>query len=84
MKIYKNKKVLITGNTGFKGSWLTVWLSKLQANLVGISKDIPTKFSSMFEELDLKNKIDHRTENIIDLSKIINIISKEKPDLFFI
>ena len=80
--IYKGKKVVITGNTGFKGSWLTVWLSKLKANLVGISKDIPTK-PSMFEELDLKNKIDHRTEDITDLSKIINIISKEKPDFIF-
>jgi GDP-D-mannose dehydratase len=40
--IYKNKKVLITGHTGFKGSWLSVWLLSLGAKVVGISKDIPT------------------------------------------
>ena len=37
----------------------------------------------MFEELDLKNKIDPEKEDITDLSKIINIISKEKPDFIF-
>ena len=54
--IYKNKKVLITGNTGFKGSWLTIWLLKLGANIYGIAKDIPT-VPSMYNELGLKNKI---------------------------
>ena len=37
--IYKNKKVLVTGNTGFKGSWLTVWLLELGAEVYGISVD---------------------------------------------
>ena len=41
-EIYKNKKVLITGNTGFKGSWLTIWLLKLGARVYGISKDSAT------------------------------------------
>ena len=50
---YKGKKVLITGHTGFKGSWLTVWLLKLGAHVVGYSKDIPTE-PSMFLELGLE------------------------------
>ena len=79
---YNNKKVLITGNTGFKGSWLTVWLLKLGANIVGISKDIPT-FPSMFEELNLKNKIKHYQEDIRNLPKITEIIASEKPDFVF-
>ena len=37
--VYKNKKVLITGNTGFKGSWLSAWLIGLGADVYGISKD---------------------------------------------
>ena len=53
---YKEKTVLITGHTGFKGTWLTIWLLKLGAKVVGISKDIPSK-PSMFEVLDLKEKI---------------------------
>ena len=41
-KYFKNKKILITGNTGFKGSWLSIWLKLLGGNLYGISKSIPT------------------------------------------
>ena len=80
--IYKDKKVLITGHTGFKGSWLTVWLLKLGAKVVGISKDIPTN-PSMFEELKLEEKIKHYQEDIRNLSKMKEIISQEKPDFLF-
>ena len=41
--IFKGKKILITGHTGFKGSWLTLWLLKLGADLIGVSKDIPSE-----------------------------------------
>ncbi len=54
-KIFKNKKVIVTGHTGFKGSWLTLWLLKLGANVMGISKDIVTN-PSHFHSLDLKKK----------------------------
>ncbi len=80
--IYKDKKVLVTGHTGFKGTWLITWLIKLGANVVGISKDIPTT-PSMFEELKLKDKIKHYQEDIRDLSKMIEIISSEKPEFLF-
>jgi len=80
--IYNNKKVLVTGHTGFKGSWLTTWLIKLGANVVGISKDIPTN-PSMFEELKLEAKIKHYKEDIRNLSKMVEIISSEKPDFLF-
>ena len=56
--IYKNKKVLITGHTGFKGSWLTTWLLNLGAEIIGVSKDIPTT-PAMFEVLELEEKIQH-------------------------
>ena len=80
--IYKNKKVLVTGHTGFKGSWLTVWLLKLGAHVVGVSKDIPTT-PSMFEVLGLEEKIKHYVVDIRDLAKITEIISIEKPDFLF-
>ena len=53
MNIFKNKKVLITGHTGFKGSWLTFWLLKYGAKIVGISKDIPTS-PSHYKSLNLQ------------------------------
>ncbi len=80
--IFKNKKVLITGHTGFKGSWLVSWLLKLGANIVGVSKDIPTK-PSLFEVLELKKRIKDYREDIRDLDKIVEIIGSEKPDFIF-
>ena len=80
--IYKGKKVLITGNTGFKGSWLTIWLLKLGANVYGISKNIPTE-PSMFNETNLKNKVTHYKDNVRDLDSIVRIIDEIKPDFIF-
>ena len=40
---WRNKRVLITGHTGFKGSWLALWLNSLGSDIIGVSKDIPTK-----------------------------------------
>lgn len=80
--VYNNKKVLITGHTGFKGSWLTTWLIKLGAKVVGISKDIPTN-PSMFQELDLENKVKHYIEDIRNLERMVEIIADEKPEFVF-
>jgi CDP-glucose 4,6-dehydratase len=80
--VYRGRKVLITGHTGFKGSWLTIWLLKLGAEVVGVSKDIPTN-PSMFEALNIEEKITHYQENICDLSKVKEIILVEKPDFVF-
>ena len=80
--IYKNKKVLVTGNTGFKGSWLSIWLLKLGAKVYGISKDIPTE-PSMFEEVGLEKKIVHYNKDVRDLKSVKEIINKIKPDFLF-
>tara|TARA_Y100000768_G_scaffold388745_1_gene386741 strand:- start:4091 stop:5185 length:1095 start_codon:yes stop_codon:yes gene_type:complete len=80
--IYKNKKVLITGHTGFKGSWLVTWLLELGAKVYGISKDIPTN-PSMFEILNLETKITHYKEDIRNLESLKKIILKSKPDFIF-
>jgi CDP-glucose 4,6-dehydratase len=79
---FKNKKVLITGNTGFKGSWLSTWLIGLEADVYGISKDIPTK-PSMFEVLNLKEKVTHYNEDVRDYGAIKKIIEEVRPDFLF-
>ena len=81
-EIYKNKKVLVTGHTGFKGSWLTTWLLELGAEVCGISNEIPT-VPSMFEALKLENKIDHHFADVRDLESIKGIIHEFKPDFLF-
>jgi CDP-glucose 4,6-dehydratase len=80
--IYKNKKVLITGHTGFKGTWLTTWLLNLGAEIIGISKDIPTT-PAMFEVLELEEKIQHHLIDIRDFNALNKIIKQEKPDFIF-
>lgn len=81
-KTYNGKKVLITGNTGFKGSWLTVWLLKLGAKVCGVSDEVPTK-PSMFEQLNLEKKIEHHYVDIRDLDKLQEVVNKFKPDFIF-
>ena len=80
--IYKGKKVLITGHTGFKGSWLTSWLYSLNANIIGVSKDIPSS-PSMFEVLELEEKIQHHFVDIRNYEELHNIIDTQKPDFIF-
>ena len=80
--VFANKNVIITGNTGFKGSWLTAWLLKLGANVFGISKDVPTD-PSMFEILSLENKIKHHNIDIRDLEKTKEVFELARPDFLF-
>jgi CDP-glucose 4,6-dehydratase len=81
-KLYDRKKVLITGHTGFKGSWLATWLVKLGANVIGFSDCIPTD-PSLFEAAGLKNRIDHRTGDVRNLSTLISLIDEVRPDFVF-
>ena len=81
-KKYKNKKIIITGHTGFKGSWLTFWLNELGAKITGISNNEKSKPSN-FEILQIKNKINHKVVDIKDLKKLKKIIIKFKPDYIF-
>ena len=79
--IYKGKKVLVTGHTGFKGSWLTLWLLKLGAKVVGFSKDIPTE-PSIFKDLNLKKMIKDKRGDIRS-DKLKDVILEEQPDFIF-
>ena len=58
LKVFKNKRVIVTGHTGFKGSWLTAWLKLLGANVMGISLEppsIPSHFKVSKIGLDIKD-----------------------------
>ncbi|MGA3133039.1 MAG: CDP-glucose 4,6-dehydratase [Terracidiphilus sp.] len=80
--VFRNKKVLITGHTGFKGSWLTLWLAKLGAKIVGYSNGIPTK-PSLFEAAGLASRIDHRIGDVRDLPMLLRMIEETRPDFIF-
>jgi len=79
---YKNKKVLITGHTGFKGSWLTQVLLNWGAKISGIALKPNTK-PSLFQILGLEEKIRNNFCDIRDFKKISEIIKREKPEIVF-
>ncbi|WP_373034672.1 CDP-glucose 4,6-dehydratase [Sulfurimonas sp.] len=78
--IYKDKTVLVTGHTGFKGSWLVYWLDLMGANVVGYSLEAPTNPNHI-------SLLDVNMVSIIgdirDLNKLNNVIEDYKPDIVF-
>ena len=79
---FKNKKVIVTGHTGFKGSWLTLCLLKLGAKVVGISNELSSN-PSHFKILKIEKKIKHNNINIVNLRILKKKILNEKPDFIF-
>jgi len=81
-RIYRNKKVLITGHTGFKGSWLTHWLLLLEAKVYGYALEAPTS-PSLYEQLGNARKIESDINDIRDFKSIKKFIGEVKPDIIF-
>ncbi len=79
---YKNKKVLITGHTGFKGSWLAFWLHNLKADVYGYSLAPPTD-PCLFEILNLSGKINHNSGDILDSEKLNLLFQEIQPEIVF-
>lgn len=78
--IYRNKKVFITGHTGFKGSWLSIWLQTLGAKVCGYSLK-PNTNPSMYQELDIENKIEKSIiGNILDYETLEDSINDFQPE----
>ena len=84
LSFYKGKKVLITGHTGFKGSWLTKILLDAGAIITGYSLAPPENEESLFNLLELDKKIHHHAIcDIRDLDKLSLIFRYEKPEIVF-
>lgn len=81
-RAFAGKTVLVTGHTGFKGSWLTAWLQRLGARVTGLSLDIPTK-PSHFEELGIAPEIDDRRVDIRSGKDVAGVIGEVRPDIVF-
>jgi CDP-glucose 4,6-dehydratase len=79
---YKSKRVLVTGHTGFKGSWLCEWLLHLGAEVAGFSLSIPTQPSN-FEQLGLSERIQDIRGDVRDLASINQAFADFKPDIAF-
>ena len=77
---WKGKKVYITGHTGFKGSWLSIWLTELGAKVTGYSLP-PETDSSMFKSLSLEKKVNTVFGDVRDYNELKSQIALAKPDI---
>ena len=79
---YKNKRVLVTGATGFKGSWLVLWLKKLGADVRGYALK-PNTVPSMFDALHVADKVPTVFGNILDRDLLEKTFNEFKPEIVF-
>jgi CDP-glucose 4,6-dehydratase len=79
---WKNKNVLLTGHTGFKGSWLTFWLYQMGAKVTGCSLEPPTE-PNLFHSLKLDELCDHHICDIRDFGAFKKVFDAAKPDIVF-
>lgn len=82
VKFWRNKKVMVTGHTGFKGSWLALWLESLGSNVLGYSKLPPTKINH-YSLVDLENTSQSVIADIRELDKLKQVIKDYKPEIVF-
>ena len=81
-EIFKNKKVIVTGHTGFKGSWLVAWLNLLGSQVIGISNGVPSN-PCHYQAASLESISDDIREDIRDTDALKDIFKKIKPDFVF-
>jgi CDP-glucose 4,6-dehydratase len=79
---WKGKKVFVTGHTGFKGSWLSIWLMMLGADVTGYSLD-PYSELDNFVLTGLQNKMKDVRGDLRDFEKLLNTLNESKPEIVF-
>jgi CDP-glucose 4,6-dehydratase len=79
---WKNKKVFITGHTGFKGSWMSIWLNMLGANVKGYSLQPPSK-PSLFEEANVSLLLNSEINDIRIFNNLNKSIQEFSPEIIF-
>lgn len=79
---YKGKKVLVTGHTGFKGTWLCAFLKKMGAEVYGYSLDAPTE-PNLFNLSRMSERIDSEIGDIRDYEHLSSYVCKIEPDMVF-
>jgi CDP-glucose 4,6-dehydratase len=82
LSFYADKPVLVTGHTGFKGSWLCTWLNELGARVIGYALVPPTD-PNMFEALRLEEKLVHVLGDVRDSKRLEACFNRYKPQIVF-
>ncbi len=77
---WKGRKVLVTGHTGFKGSWLSLWLDALGANVTGYALDPPTQ-PNLFQQADIGSTVHSIRADIRDFPQLKSTVAECRPDV---
>lgn len=80
--IFHQRRVLVTGHTGFKGSWLSQWLTMLGADVTGYSAYLPSD-PCHFSKIDLEKRITSIEGNILEADNLKNVFKKYQPEIVF-
>lgn len=82
LSIYKDKTVLVTGHTGFKGAWLSIWLNELGAKVIGFS--LPEwENDYLFTKSGLSGRLVDERGDITDLKRLSEVFTQHKPEIVF-
>lgn len=79
---YQGRNVLVTGHTGFKGSWLSIWLNELGANVSGYSIEPPTT-PNLYELTNLEERVQHHFGDLRNLSHLTQVINDSQAEVIF-
>ena len=81
-EFWRGKKVLLTGHTGFKGSWLSLWLNILGAETVGYALAPPTQ-PNLYDLADVKNGTQSILGDVLNLEHLRRVVRESKPEIIF-
>ena len=77
---WRKKRVLLTGHTGFKGSWLSIWLQSMGVVLRGIALSPPSS-PALFDVANVAKSMDHQVADIRDYDKVLSLVAQFKPEI---
>lgn len=80
MKFWYNRKVLVTGHTGFKGSWLCLWLQSLGAKVIGLSLE-PSSEPSLFSSANVAHGMISIIGDIRDYATVYQVLTQQEPEI---